>query len=357
MLVAFVVAALVCLSLAKNVVILRQAMVELPLGGDAYAYMAAGQAIAHGDDPWSANPVVYTPTPRPAPIYLYSPLVAVAFLPFAYMPFSVALAVWLGVVALTTLLLVWSLKPFLGLPLAVVAVGAFLPTWVSLYLGQINAAVAVATAVALLQMERGRDAHAGVGLGLGTLMKFAPGLCLAVLVARRSWRAVIAASVVAVLAVIVTLPWMPLATWLGSLEALFRTKPNGLFVSWPAFIGRSGIAVAPMLSLLVTVVIIAVTLWCGRRTPTMLALTAATLAPLLVTMSVWQYSMVLALPALAVLWGWGRRGRLLAGAAWVCLGLVGGMAIPLVLTLCWAACCFPHLLLEAQQGAAKRKAF
>jgi hypothetical protein len=62
----------------------------------------------------------------------------------------------------------------------------------------------------------------------------------------------------------------------------------------------------------------------------------------------------MALPALAVLWQIGGRARLIASGTWLLITLAGGLALPVGLTLCWAACCWPEYLLGRKQAAPNR---
>jgi hypothetical protein len=48
-----------------------------------------------------------------------------------------------------------------------------------------------------------------------------------------------------------------------------------------------------------------------------------------------------------VIYSQSTRGAWLAVATWLVIAFGGGLLLTLLLTLCWVACCWPHLLERA----------
>ncbi len=82
----------------------------------------------------------------------------------------------------------------------------------------------------------------------------------------------------------------------------------------------------------------------GRAISLRFGLVATSLLPLLISGIIWHYTAILALPALAVLWQHNLRARLIALTTWVVISLIGGIGQPIMRSLCWCMCCWPHLL-------------
>ena len=333
----------------------------LPAGYDARAYVAAGRAIRAGLDPLQADPSrllpeVGVPTGRPglsaAPLYLYPPFLAVLLLPLAALPFASAMALWLAIVIVTSAMLIPLLRHFVGWRLAVLAVGGFAPVWQGAWLGQINAAVAVLL-LALLSYGRRQSAWSGTFLALGTLLKLTPIIGLVVLLLRGERRGVVVAAAVMLGLVAATLPLVTASAWLEGVSFAARQAwaTRGL-LSWTALLHRALGRPGYWLGFPVAAVFAGITLVRAPAIPPLLALAAAFLLPLLVARITWEHHALMALPALAVLWTVGERGRLLAGATWLAISLVGGIAMPLGLAACWAACCWPSLLRSTDKSVA-----
>ncbi|HEU5090341.1 MAG TPA: glycosyltransferase family 87 protein, partial [Roseiflexaceae bacterium] len=245
----------------------------------------------------------------------------------------------------TTLALIPLLRPLVGWPIAIVGVLFFLPTWESLWLGQINAAVAICTTITLLAVQRKQDVAAGVALAIGTLLKITPGLLIPILVMQRRWRTFVAAVITGLLAVLLSLPAVPIALWWsGSLLALTSNWTSPLLLSWTAMLRQIGGALGTFGPPALGIAMIAMTLWRSRTITLQNALTAMILLPLLISGIVWHYTAIVALPAFAVLWQQGRQARLLAAISWVAITLVGGSLQPIMLSLCWVISCWPQLL-------------
>lgn len=304
-------------ALLLSLAILAAIAQAFPLGGDAAVYFVAAHAIQGGHDPAFA------------PGYLYPPTLALLLAPATG-------AIWMLGVAVSAALLIWILRPSLGLPLACVAVLCFAPTTISLYAGNISILIAVLYAVAMRDDWRGVPA-----LLLGALLKLTPAVALVAL-ATRSRRALLTAALLGPLAFVAALPWVRPAWWLtGTLRAM--TIPAGEFASGASLSLTALLefrtpygAVAPPL----TIVLAAITLWRCRTLPSPYAIAVASLLPLLVGRITWTNHAVMALPALALLWRDGHRR--LAFLAWFILAILGGANIPLAswlwpipIALCW----------------------
>jgi hypothetical protein len=341
-----IVLALLVFCVAKIVIVMQAASTVLPIGGDARAYLAAARALQAGHDPSDADIGRFLPeADSEVPRYFYPPFLALVIMPLASIPYMLGLTLWMILVLATTLALIPLLRPLVGWPIAIIGVLFFLPTWESLWLGQINAAVAISTTITLLAVPRKQDVGAGVALTIGTLLKITPGLFIPILVMQRRWRTFVAAVITGLLAVLLSLPAVPIAMWWsGSLLALTSNWTSPLLLSWTAMLRQIGGALGTFGPPALGIAMIAMTLWRSRTITLQNALTAMILLPLLISGIVWHYTAIVALPAFAVLWQQGRQARLLAAISWVAITLVGGPLQPFMLSLCWVISCWPQLL-------------
>ncbi len=343
---AIAMAGLIILCGLRIALVLSSVVGVLPVGGDANAYLAAARAILHGQSPVGGNGAQFLPEATAGiPPYLYPPFLALALLPLAALPYPASLYLWIALVAAASALLIYVLRGFVGWPAAVAGVIFFLPTWESLWLGQVNAIVAVLMAVTLRMSGQQRDRSLGVALGLGVLLKITPVLGLLALVARRRWRSIAAAAITIIGVVALSLPLIPLDAWYsGALSALRNTDDSPLFLSWTAILRHQRGLVGALGPPVIIISMVAVTAWRSRSVSLRLGLAAAFILPLLISNIIWHYTAILALPALAVLWQHSMRARLIALATWALISLIGGVWQPVMLTLCWCICCWPQLL-------------
>ena len=352
---ALAAAGLMILCGLRIVAVISYAADLLPLAGDARAYLAAARAVLAGASPVGPGGAQFLPEAGAGvPLYLYPPLLAIVLVPLALVPYPASLYLWLALVAAATLLLIPALRPLVGWRVAAVGVLFFLPTWESLWLASINALIALLLAVALSAADRGRERALGVALALGTLLKITPVLGAPVLLAHGRWRGLAAMALTMGGAVLLSLPFVGLADWLGgSLYALRSTETNPYLLSWTALLRGQGGPLSVVGPPALTFGMLALTLLRLRAVSLPLGLAAMMLLPLLVAGIIWHYTALLALPALAVLWRHSARARLIALTTWAGITLIGGALMPLTLTLCWCACCWPQLLgpEEAPQGA------
>jgi hypothetical protein len=328
------------------ILVIRNAAGVLPLGGDARSYIAAARALQQGHVPMGENVASFLPEAGPdIPVYLYPPFLALILLPLAPLAYPTAMAIWLIIVLAATLALIPLLRPLVGWAAASIGVLFFLPTWQSLWLGQVNALLAVTLALALLACLRGQEARVGLSLVLGAFLKVTPVIALLVLARRGRWRVISSACALTLAVVLLSLPFVSLEAWYsGSLYALTSTWTLPQLVSWTAILRRYPGLVGTAGPLVLSTLMLAVTLIRSRNGDMLLALAGAYILPLLISGIVWQYQALVVLPALAVLWRHSGRGRMITFVTWLAITLLGGVWQPILLTLCWVGCCWPQLL-------------
>jgi hypothetical protein len=318
-----------------------------PLGFDARAYLTAAQAVVDGTRLIDlAHPErLGWASAEDTPPYLYPPLLAILCVPLTFVAPSVAHMVWFVTIVAVSLLLIPLLRPFVGWRIAVLGVLLFAPTWRSAWLGQINAVIALTYALALLATQRKQMGRAGGWLMIGALFKLVPAIALLVLAARRSWYSLLAAGLIGGSVFALSLPVVGVAPWRDGVlaAAVVPWRLRSMF-SWPGqasyWLGDPGV----VLGYAITAMLLISTLVRAPKVPPLLALSAAIILPLLIARVTWDHHALMALPALAVLWQWSRRGQLLAISTWLLLTTINDITMPIMLTLCWAACCWPHLL-------------
>lgn len=319
---------------------------HIPPGRDAWSYIAAARAFAVGQTPYTSDlsPLLPDAPDAPAP-YLYPPLPAVLLIPIASFPLPVALTIWFLVVAVSHGLLIGALRQWVGWRMACLMVLAWLPTWQGLYYGQINALVALCIALALLCYQRDQYRSSAGWLLLGAMLKITPAVTLLLFAVQRRWRALRWSAIGVLVIIALLVPIVDAQLWLRSLLfAMTTTRANPLYSSWGAALGHLPGRAGTIAPLALAVGCITFTLVRGARVPSQLAFAATLLVPLLVARTTWEHHAVLALPAFAILWMWSARARWVAGSAWVVVGVAGAFMIPLALTVCWAACLFPHFI-------------
>lgn len=292
-----------------------------------------------------------------SPGYLYPPTLALALEPLAgNAPLRRSVAVWFVVVGATVVHLVYTLSRLVGWPLALGAVVLFSPVWHTVWLGQVNAFIAACGAMALVGLAGGTSASAGVWLAAGGVIKITPVLGIGTLAVNGQWRSVRSAALVGMSVLLLSLLFVPLEWWIeGLTRALTRDFDSSQLASMTAWTARLPDPWGTYVTWSVAGVALAFTFWRARTIPPQFAVAAALLVTLLVARITWQHHAVIALPALALLWNQDRRGRALAAAAWVVISVLDGpsrvvgrgpylLATPLVLSVCWIACCFPRRL-------------
>lgn len=229
------------------------------------------------------------------------PTVVLLALPFAWLPLQVAHAAWLwtnflilllslGILVLacrqiepgsTRPLWWWGLLAAFGL--------SFRPTLNNFEVNQSILIFLGLFTLTLLGLVSGRDWLAGLTLGLAFVLKMS-GLALWFLfLVQRRWQALAWGLAVIATGMILTLPWIGLATWVAYLQALLNTANSPTrtvtayqstagffahFLVYDATWNQNPLthwpALAQILTLLVTGITLPLTLWLGRdrvRTP------------------------------------------------------------------------------------------
>ncbi|MHB0858214.1 MAG: glycosyltransferase family 87 protein [Anaerolineae bacterium] len=189
-----------------------------PVGSDFTAFYSGGKLVLDGrsaslyhlrsqrevqvailadpDNPWLSP-------------FVNPPFVALAFAPFALLPYLPALALWYGLGLLASGLAVGLLRGELGLasrmslPGTMLLAFQFFPTMAWFIYGQNTPFTLLLYVAAFVLLRRGKDAAAGLCVGA---LIFKPQLAIAlgvVLLLQRRWRAVLAAGCVAALCVLV----------------------------------------------------------------------------------------------------------------------------------------------------------
>lgn len=272
------------------------------LGYDAKAYIAAGHRLLNGEPLYDPSLVVA----GPFGLYLYPPPVALAFVPLALLPETVAVGAWLAILAGAFLLGVALLPVRPGVRLAIVLLAAL--DWPFLYtmkLGQVTPILWLTFVIGWRALDR--PTVLGGSIAIGALVKLQPALFgLWALVTGR-WRAFVWALLVGAVIVLVTLPVTGIDSWKAFVDTLLRvsnavTTPHNFAPGAIAF--QSGVSQAAASALqwvwLALVAIVTVFAWLRRDAGTAYVVTVVAsqaISPLL-----WDhYAMILLLPVALLL--------------------------------------------------------
>src|SRR5690349_16196098 len=107
---------------------------HIPVGKDAWSYIAAARAIMQGISPYDRPLNSFLPEAQlPVAPYLYPPLLTLEISPIANLPLIQAIGIWMLVVAISHAVLIGLLKQFVGWKIAIIAALAWLPTWQGAY--------------------------------------------------------------------------------------------------------------------------------------------------------------------------------------------------------------------------------
>lgn len=259
--------------------------------------------------------------------YQYPPPFVLLALPFSLFGFAVGTWLWiafvLGCWAVGTAIL--PVRPATRwLILLLGAVG-----WPLIYgvrIGQVTPVLYLVFAVAWRSLDR--PTWLGATVGVGAMLKLQPGLLAVWLLARRDWRAllaaVITAAVITVVAGIVGLwDWIGLLTLLKSLTNAVDLPVNMAIGATLHTLGLD-LGLAQLIQSVNTVVILALVVLAGVRLPRTPGFLVAVVATQLISPIVWtHYALVLLLP---VAWLLDRRHWWAAVIplmhVWVLLGIV-----------------------------------
>lgn len=326
-------------------------IVYWPPGFDAWAYLEQAAAIWRGDgfplrgEPTYLNEVLRQWRGRTFSVadFLYPPPLALLLAPLTALPPSIAVLLWLLLVAASIVLLMALIRPFVGWTVAAVAVTFFPATWMTLWLGQINGWIACSWALALLAVHRSRGVGAGCWLSAGALLKITPSLGLLVLAVRRRWWAIGGAVATAALIVLASLFVVDFSTWTWGLTvALKRSSDPSNLVSAMAYLHRLPEAIRLTVMASAAFVGLAATLWRARSLSVGLALAGAAFLALVLARITWAHHFVTILPALAVLWTQGQNGRRAAGLLWGCCAFAPYLLLPFASLAGWIVCLWPR---------------
>jgi hypothetical protein len=192
------------------------------------AYYVGAQTIKNGepaarlyDDEWFSARVKEVSGGRVTDIYLANPpVMAVAWVPFAYLPVEQARKIWIGLSVLwlgiavgliaTQLSGSWQLLGLAGLA-ALFTLPA--PAREQFLLGQVYAFVLLLHVIGWRAYTRRQDALAGVALGVAIALKLSGWPIGLLLIAQRRWTAVWSSIVTGISAAAITLPWVGIDAW------------------------------------------------------------------------------------------------------------------------------------------------
>lgn len=329
-------------------------------GYDVASYWHAGRHLLDGVP-------LYTPEQLAGPypdtgnhIYIYPPLLAVLFMPFAAIfPTSYTPVAWIWA-AIGVLLLIAVVRQVgisqrivadrRGVLLLIAAAFAFPPTVGELVIGNIHIELLMLFALAWWGIGRGDErgtAVAGLAIGAAALLKIAPVLVVVWFLATGRWRAAMWSIVGMAGLAVLTLPIAGIEPWLAYPTVLLN-------LSRPAYVGDAlapavwlGDLIGPAAArVAVLVVAVAAIAWSARRRVEPASYGVAIAAATLVAPGVFHhYLVMLLLPmmlALAVapptfwvviayLCMWGGTQPALGGAAWIlnrALPTLGALLVP-----------------------------
>ena len=205
----------------------------LPAGYDFHAYWLAGRNLQSGAPLYpDATTILGLPDE-----FRYLPIVAIAFVPFALLPYEVALAIWiliqLAVAAAVGVALIRPL-PSSWRPWAAAGYVFFLGLVLEVTLGNVNL-ISLALALAAWRF-RDRAIPAGILLAAAVGLKFLPLTLLLFYVASGRWRPVLTGAVIGIAALAAGALLMPDRT-----AEYIRFAPRLLEQDWVyAHIARPG---------------------------------------------------------------------------------------------------------------------
>jgi hypothetical protein len=205
----------------------------LPAGYDFHAYWLAGRNLLSGASLYpDATTILGLPDE-----FRYLPIVAIVFVPFALLPYSAALALWIGIeVAIAAAVGVALIRPLPASwrPWAAAGYVFFLGLVLEVTLGNVNL-ISLALALAAWRL-RDRAIAAGILLAAAVGLKFLPLTLLLFYVASGRWRPVLIGGVIGTAALGVGALLMPDRT-----AEYIRFAPRLLEQDWVyAHIARPG---------------------------------------------------------------------------------------------------------------------
>jgi len=205
----------------------------LPAGYDFHAYWLAGRNLLSGAQLYpDATTILGLPDE-----FRYLPIVAIVFVPFALLPYAVALAIWIGIeLAIAAVVGVALIRPLPASwrPWAAAGYVFFLGLVLEVTLGNVNL-ISLALALAGWRL-RDRALPAGILLAAAVGLKFLPLTLLLFYVSSGRWRPVLIGGVIGSAALAVGALLMPDRT-----AEYIRFAPRLLEQDWVyAHIARPG---------------------------------------------------------------------------------------------------------------------
>lgn len=195
-----------------------------PSGGhDSDAYYFATQHLLRGENPYGAL------TGR---AYLYPPLLAQLFIPFAWVQsqtlYEISLYIsFIGALVICIIILVRHFPPQWAKWLWLMPIG-FYPIWEQLFFGQISIWLCLCFVLAWDDYHAGRYDRAGAWLAVATWIKLYPVIVIGLFVLRRDWRVVRGALIIGViLGIIQTFMAGGFAIWSDFLNTLIALAGEG----------------------------------------------------------------------------------------------------------------------------------
>lgn len=318
---------------------------------DWFTFWGGGRGVLSGANiydatTWATLTRDYGSAWLPNPIFIFAPPTAILFAPFAALRVDVAAFVWTFLSALFVALAVtiiarelrWQ-PPLSFMPILSLGLLFFLPTLLTLLMGQISALVLLLVVAAAVLWERGAWFAGGMLLGI-TIVKPQPIACLLPMLAlwtlwHRRWRALAGLLVSLGLGALATFALFPdfLSAWQG---ALLR-KVGGVAARMPTVWGISAdlFGATPLGTLSALGMLVLVTAWgmwlSARWRGRALELVSALLiGSVIVSPYLWNYDQVVLLApltvALARLAQRARNGLLIVGL----LGALDALAFGLL---------------------------
>jgi hypothetical protein len=321
------------------------------------AYYVGAQTIKDGepasrlyDDEWFSARVKEVSAGQVTDIYLANPpVMAVAWVPFAYLTVEQARKLWIGLSVLclgiavgliaTQLSGSWHLLGLAGIT-ALFTLPA--PAREQFLLGQIYAFLLLLHVIGWRAYTRRHDAVAGVALGLAVALKLSGWPIGLLMLFQRRWTAVWSSIVTGIGAAAITLPWVGVDAWRTFLfvavpRALHRPSATltvyqdtgGFWQHWFRYdphLNPHPIFNAPTLASILTIstAAVACVALVARRRPVYVSFAAAVALVELLSPAAEQYHYIVLLLPLAVLW---RQAWLLRSRGTLCAACVATLLI------------------------------
>ncbi len=302
------------------------------LGYDYQAYLAAAERLVEGQSMYDVSAAVA----GPFGVYLYPPPFAIAFVPFTWMPESVALAVWIGCLIAATVIAIAILPVSPRTRWVVLLLAGWnWPVVYAIKLGQVGPILLLIFAVGWRLMAS--PVALGVSAALGTTIKLQPALILAwTLLTRRfraTWIGLVVLGGLAVAATLLASPgvWSDYVTVIRAVSDPITTPHNFTpgAVAYQLGVSDTLASVVQMVSLVASIGVFLVAV---RRATDEASFLVAIVASQLLSPVLWDhYALLLLLPVAYLLSG--GRGWAIAiplATTWPLLAETPAVIYPLV---------------------------